>query len=620
MKVSGIDLVIILMYFLVVILAGLWVSKRGAKNMESYFLGGRSLPWYILGVSDASGMFDISGTMVLVTWLFMYGLKSIWLPWVWPTFNQIFLMMFLSAWLRRSNVLTGAEWIKTRFGDDRGAKLAHISVVAFALIAVVGMLAYAFKGIGKFAVVMLPWRFTNISDGIFCDANIYALILMGLTALYTVKGGMISVVITEVMQFTILTVTALIIGIIAIFSVNPAEIQHLIPAGWTSPFFGYTVGLDWTGILDKVNQAIQAEGNELFGIIFGLMLCKGVLASLAGPMPNYDMQRILATRSPREACLMNGWVTTVLMFPRYMMVAGLTVMAIKFCTPELKAMATPDLELLLPVVLFNYMPHGVVGLLLAGLLAAFMSNFAATVNAAPAYIVNDIYKRYINPNAGARTEVRMSRVSSLVVLGLGLALGLLTKNIFSIMWWIVGALNGAYVIANVLKWFWWRFNGYGYFWGMATGILSALFVPELLKLGLGHDINALYTFPIIFAVSAVGCFAGTLLTNAEDETILKKFYKTVNPWGFWKPIRGKVVQEDPAFRPNPDFYRDMANVVVGIIWQLCLVALPIFIVLRNWTWICGLILALIATTVFIKFNWYDKLEKDSPLSAQTQAS
>jgi solute:Na+ symporter, SSS family len=619
-KVSGIDLVIIIMYFIAVILVGLWVSKRGTQNLESYFLGGKSLPWYILGVSDASGMFDISGTMVLVTWLFMYGLKSIWLPWVWPTFNQIFLMMFLSAWLRRSNVLTGAEWIKTRFGDDKGAKLAHLSVVFFALIAVVGMLAYAFKGIGKFAVEMLPWRFTGATEGLFTDANIYALILMGLTALYTIKGGMISVAITEVMQFAILTVTALAIGVIAIFSVSPAEIQHLIPAGWTSPFFGYHVGLDWTGVFDKVNQAIQAEGNELFGIIFGLMLCKGVLASLAGPMPNYDMQRILATRNPREACMMNGWVTTVLMFPRYLMVAGLTVMALKYCTPALKAMDKPDLESILPVVLFNYMPHGVVGFLLAGLLAAFMSNFAATVNAAPAYIVNDIYKRYINPNAHPKTEIRMSRISSLAILVLGLALGLFTKNIFSIMWWIVGALNGAYVIANVLKWFWWRFNGYGYFWGMITGIFSALFVPEIMKLTLGRDVNALYTFPIIFAISAVGCFAGTFLTKAEDEAILKKFYKTVNPWGFWGPVREKVVKEDSTFQPNPNFYRDMANVVVGIIWQLCLVSLPIFIVLRSWSWVGWIAVTLVATSVFIKFNWYDRLEKVHPTSLQAQAS
>ncbi|MGD0552837.1 MAG: sodium:solute symporter family protein [Sedimentisphaerales bacterium] len=608
-KISGIDLAIIIVYFCTVIVAGLWVSRRGAKNLESYFLGGKSLPWYILGISDASGMFDISGTMVLVTWLFMYGLKSIWLPWVWPTFNQIFLMMFLSGWLRRSNVLTGAEWIKTRFGADKGANLAHISVVAFALVAVVGMLAYAFKGIGKFAVVMLPWRFTNTTEGIFSDANIYALILMGLTSLYTIKGGMISVVITEVMQFTILTVTALVIGGIAIYSVSPAEIQNLIPAGWTSPFFGYKLGLDWTGVFDKVNLAIQAEGNELFGIIFGLMLCKGVLASLAGPMPNYDMQRILATRNSREACMMNGWVTTVLMFPRYMMVAGLTVMALKFCTPELKAMAKPDLEGILPVVLFNYMPHGVVGFLLAGLLAAFMSNFAATVNAAPAYVVNDIYKRYINPNAPARTEILMSRLSSLVILGMGLTLGLLTKNLFSIMWWIVGALNGAYVIANVLKWIWWRFNGYGYFWGMITGILSAMFVPGLMNFAFGRDINALYTFPIIFAVSAVGCFVGTFLTRAEDDAVLKKFYKTVNPWGFWGPIREKVVREDPTFMPNRNFGRDMTNVVVGIVWQLCLVTLPIFIVLRDWPWVTKIAITLAATCVFLKFNWYNKLEK-----------
>jgi solute:Na+ symporter, SSS family len=89
-------------------------------------------------------MFDISGTMMLVYWLFVYGLKSIWLPRVWPTFNQIFLMMFLSGLLRRSNVLTGAEWIKTRFGRDTGANLAHLSVVLFAIISIIAMLAYAF--------------------------------------------------------------------------------------------------------------------------------------------------------------------------------------------------------------------------------------------------------------------------------------------------------------------------------------------------------------------------------------------------------------------------------------------------------------------------------------------
>src|SRR6266568_1160674 len=207
MKLRAWDLGIIVAYFLVVILTGLWVSRRGAKDLDSYFLGGKSLPWYLLGISDASGMFDISGTMYLVSILFVYGVKSIWLPFLWPVFNQIFLMMFLSGWLRRSNVLTGAEWIQTRFGRDRGANLAHLSVVFFALVNV----------IGKFAVVMLPWHFTGTNGGPFSDENIYAIILLGLTSLYAIKGGMISVVITEVMQFLILTLSALAIGTIAIW-------------------------------------------------------------------------------------------------------------------------------------------------------------------------------------------------------------------------------------------------------------------------------------------------------------------------------------------------------------------------------------------------------------------
>ena len=610
MKLHAIDLAIIVAYFVTVLLVGLWVSRRGSKDLDAYFLGGKSLRWYMLGVSDASGMFDISGTMWMVYILFVYGAKSIWLPFLWPVFNQIFLMMFLSAWLRRSNAMTGADWIQTRFGRGTGANLAHLSVVFFALVNVIGMLAYAFKGIGKFAVVMLPWSFTRNTTGLFTDENIYALIILGLTSLYAIKGGMISVVITEVMQFCILTVTSIAIGLIAIAKVSPAMIEKVVPAGWANPFFGWKLGVDWTGIFDKVNDAIKADGNEFFMIIFGMMFFKGVLASLAGPAPNYDMQRILATRNPREASLMNGMVNVVLYFPRYMMITGITVLALAFCMTDLKAMDKPDFEKILPIVLTQYVPAGVVGFLLAGLLAAFMSNFAATINAAPAYIVNDIYKRFLNPGVAPKAQVAMSRVACVVVLAVGILFGLLATRITDIMMWIVGALYGGYVMANVLKWYWWRFNGYGYFWGMVSGILSAMFMPDLAKLVLGHPVsNSLYLFPAIFLISAVGCFVGTFLGKPEEEETLKSFYKTVNPWGFWGPIRAKVVQENPSFRPNPNFKRDTGNVMVGIVWQLCLTALPIYIVLQRWSWVGAIAATLLVTSAILKFSWYDKLEK-----------
>ena len=610
MKLHSIDLAIIVGYFLTVVLIGLWVSRRGTKDMDSYFLGGKSLPWWVLGISDASGMFDISGTMWLVYILFVYGLKSLWLPWLWPVFNQIFLMMFLSAWLRRSNVLTGAEWIQTRFGKGRGANLAHLSVVFFALVNVIAFLAYAFKGVGKFAVVMLPFHFSNAKSGAFIDENIYAMIILGLTAIYAIKGGMVSVVITEVMQFTILTLTSIAIGIIAVHKVSPEIIHQATPAGWLNPFFSWKLNLDWKGILDKANDAIHSDGNDLFGIIFGLMFFKGVLASLAGPAPNYDMQRILATRNPREACMMNGMVNLALYFPRYLMITGITILALAFCMTDLRAMEKPDFEKILPIVLANYVPAGVVGFLLAGLLAALMSNFAATLNAAPAYIVNDIYKRFYNPDMPPKSQVLWSRLASVAVLAVGVVFGLLTTSITEVMMWIVGALYGGYVMANVLKWYWWRFNGYGYFWGMMTGILSAMFAPYTAERILGHSVsNSLYLFPFILAISVAGSIFGALLTKPEDEAVLKDFYKKVNPWGFWGPIREKVQREDPLFKPNPDFVRDMTNVAVGIVWQLCLTALPIYLVLRQWSWVGAIVAALIVTSVIIKFNWYDKLEK-----------
>ena len=150
MILSWIDIAVIIAYLVSVLLIGLYISKRASQNMDSYFLGGKTIPWWALGVSNASGMFDIAGTMWLVSMCFVYGLKSAWLPWIWPIFNQIFLMIYLSVWLRRSNVMTGAQWMETRFGTGKGAEMSQMVVVIFALVSAVGFIAYAFKGIGKF--------------------------------------------------------------------------------------------------------------------------------------------------------------------------------------------------------------------------------------------------------------------------------------------------------------------------------------------------------------------------------------------------------------------------------------------------------------------------------------
>jgi len=611
MHISTIDLLIILAYFVLVFTIGLMVSKR-AKDMKSYFLGGNSLPWWVLGVSNASGMFDITGTMWLVYLLFVYGLKSVWIPWVWPVFNQVFLMVYLAIWLRKSNAMTGAQWIETRFGTGKGARLSHIIVVIFALVSVIGFIAYDFKGIGKFAKTFLPWDLSP---------DVYAIILMSITAVYAVKGGMFSVVITELIQFVVMTVASIAVGIVAINAVSPNMLAAVIPAGWKDIFFGWTLNLDWNGIMDSVNAKIQSDGYELFGIFFILVLFKGFLVSAAGPAPNYDMQRILATRSPKEAAKMSGLVSVVLFFPRFMMIAGLTVLALVFLMPQLNAMGSAvDFEMILPLALRNLIPVGLVGILLAGFLAAFMSTYAATINAAPAYVVNDIYKKFINPNASEKKYVHLSYIVTIAFVLLGFVIGILADSINQVTLWIVNALWGGYTASNVLKWYWWRLNGYGYFWGMVVGIAASLVLP----IAFPH-LQALYAFPFILAFSLVGCFLGSLLTKPEPDEVLMKFYIQVHPWGFWKPVLKKVQAIYPDFQPNKNFKLDSFNVIIGIIWQTTLVALPIFLVIEEFTYFGITLLILAITSTILKFTWWNKLdelakESDVDLSKLSQAS
>src|SRR6267154_1323817 len=118
MKLQAIDFAMIIAYLATMVVIGWVLRKKARRNKENYLMGGKSLPWYMLGLSDASDMFDISGTMWMVSLCFVYGMKSIWIPWLWPVFNQVFMMMYLSRWLRRSNATTGAEWLASRFGKS----------------------------------------------------------------------------------------------------------------------------------------------------------------------------------------------------------------------------------------------------------------------------------------------------------------------------------------------------------------------------------------------------------------------------------------------------------------------------------------------------------------------
>jgi len=607
MKLTLLDILIISAYLASTVVIGLVMKKRAQQDKTAYMLGGNKLPWYMLGLSNASGMFDISGTMWLVTLAFVYGLKSIWIPWLWPVFNQIFLMVFLSIWLRRSNATTGAEWIRTRFGTGRGGVQSHWIVVAFALISCLGFLTYGFIGLGKFVEIFIPWEvvspFIPFEVPPQYVAHLYGIIFTLFAVFYSVLGGMNSIVWADVVQYTIMTISAIVIGVIAMGALTDHPL--LVPDGWMNPFFGARLHLDWSNIISEVNEKIISDGYSLFGIFFSMMLFKGVLVSLAGPAPNYDMQKILSTRSPKEAAKMSGFVSVILMPTRYFMIAGFAVLGLLFYDKlDLIVGNRIDFEQILPSAISEFVPVGFMGLLLAGLLAAFMSTFAGTLNAAQAYIVNDIYLKYIKPDATRRQVSRTNYLTGIVVVTISVIFGFFAQDVNSVLQWIVSALWGAYVVSNILKWYWWRFNGSGFFWGMFAGIVSALICSKI------FDFLDLYYFPVILVISAAAAIAGTFTKPPTEEETLKSFYKNVKPWGFWKPIHDKVVAEDPTFRRNENFRMDMFNVVVGTVAQTALVIFPIYIVLKKMLPL-GISLAIIVVCfIIMKRTWWDRLPND----------
>ena len=266
------DYAVIVLYFLVVIGVGFWYQRRASRNLESYFLAGKSMHWLALAMSGSVATFDITGTMWIVTLLTLFGMKSMWNHWMWGFLMAAFFMSYMGKWVRRSNVMTGAEWMVTRFGETPGGRAARISYTLMAVVMLTGFVGYAYQGIGKFAAVYITF-------GLEPDAaaTVNALLIFTVTTLYVLLGGLYSVVITNVVQTAILTVASLILAGVAYAHVSPELLADSLPADWTS------LVPCWR--LESAQQLPETyAGYELFGALVIVWVVKGPVRSIVKVM------------------------------------------------------------------------------------------------------------------------------------------------------------------------------------------------------------------------------------------------------------------------------------------------------------------------------------------------
>ena len=596
---ATVDIVIIIAFLVIVSLVGYVLSRIASGGIEDYFLGGNKIPWWVLGISTATSNFDMSGTMIIVAVVFSLGYKGFLVEIRGGVgLSLAFLLIFLGKWLRRSRVMTSAEWMKLRFGTDKQGRAAHLLSASANILLSLGMIVYFSKGAGKFLTFFLPVsEFTCTS------------VMVSVGLFYTLASGLYGVVFTDVIQMILLTFTAIFVTVEA-FSVRP---NVAMPEGL------FNLDLDMpTG----VGQALIAQDPTywqgifgMFGICVMMWIFRTVLEGMGG-VGGYTDQRFFAARSEREASLLTLEAMVLSIF-RWTMVAGLVVMGYSLLAADgpSAALIAKDPENVLPVVLGTMLPAGIRGLVLAGLIAAAMSTFDSTLNAGASYVVRDIYQSYINPKANGRRLLWVSRWATVGLCVAGVSLAMVVPNINRIWNLITMGLGAGLFVPLFLRWYWPRFNGYGFAAGTGVGIVAGLVFNSVLSWPL------YWAFPSIVGSALVASIVGSLLSAPTPDDVLVRFCVQVNPWGFWGRYfkmaqqRGEMDQVGLQQRIIEKL-NDMLAVFFSMPFQLSVLLAAMAFVFHDWKkfGLFGSIAVVCAVALY--FFWFRNLKSDAACAAE----
>jgi Na+/proline symporter len=589
MNLSRIDQLIVVLYLAAIMGIGIAMKRKAARGMSSYFLGGRQLPWWALAMSGSSSYFDITGTMWIVSTFIALGLKGMWVHWLWGFPITAFYLAYMGKWIRRSNVMTGAEWMKTRFASGKAGDLARLSYTLFAILTITALLGYSAIGMGKFGAIFLPF-----------SPTVCAVLILGITGIYVVAGGLHGIVRVEIAQTIVLSAGAIVFAIVGYRHFDPARFATLVPASWMD-------------ILPSMRpaelQGVVSGGADysLFGALVAVWVLKGFLLCLSGPEQLYDFQRFLAARDERDASKL-GALWGVIHTVRWCFAMAIAAMAISgIGNAALDARLKADPETALPLIVGTMLPVGLVGFMLAALLSGFLATFSSTVNGGAAYLVKDVYQKYINPEASAKTLVRASYVSSVLLIVAGLVISVFGTSINTAFLWIFGTLAAGILPPNVLRWYWWRLNGYGYAAGVFSGMVLSLGQVVLDTAYLSEPLPLYIGFPVIALCSTIITIVVALLTQPTDINALKAFYRKVQPAGWWGPARRALLAEEPGFRKQSPFSRDAFNTVVAMIGITALYVSMLYLVLHRHEVAISLLVTAAVTALILYYTWYKHL-------------
>lgn len=597
------DYLIVAVYLVAMVVVGLVLQRRASAGIDSYFLGNRKLPWWVLGVSGMASNLDVSGTMINTAWIFALGAAGFFIEIRGGvTLIMAFLMIFMGKWNRRAEVMTLAEWMSFRFGKGREGDVARLIAAISSILVTIAMITYFAVGSGKFI-----GEFLGIPSFAGLSSEFWAATLMIVLAMiYTVASGLYGVVWTDLFQSLLIFITIIYICVMAMtrfplpenFSVS---VPMLIPENTFQTI--KTTREAWTNVIPS--WKLDFDPNcaysiyNLFGIAIIFYLIKVIIEG-SGGTGGYMIQRYFAAKSDREAGLLSLFWTSLLSF-RWPFIAAIAIMGVSYGST---AGVIDDPEKVIPIVINNMVHTGMKGLLVAGLMAAAMSTFDSTVNAGAAYWVKDIYQAYLNPKASEKALMVHSRLASIFIVVVGLIFSLAIKNINEIWGWITMSIGAGMIIPQLARWYWWRLNGYGYAIGTIGGMIAAIVQKAAFP-----NVPEYVSFSFASGISLVLMVIGTYLTPPTEDAVLKNFYKRTRPFGFWAHIKN-VIPAATLQQVDRENRRDIIATFFAVPWQIVLFLAMMMIVMQRWDTLGWLLLVLIALSTGLYHFWFKHLSKE----------
>ncbi len=525
---SQLDWGVVIAYAVLSLIFGVWHTRKASSSVNEFFLSGRSMPWWLLGVSMAATNFSIDTPLAITKYVFQEGVGGVWFFWAFAMTGIITTFFFASMW-RRAEVMTDAEIIERRYSGRVAAALRVFKGCYFGILINCFVMGWVLR-----AVVKVMSGLTNINP------DLILIVSMVLVAIYVFASGIYGVILTDFLQYLFALAGSFLLAYYSVKDVG--GLQTMVSR------LHETFGAG-SGVTNFVPSFSDATWMPLS--VFLVYTCIQWWAQKYSDGGGKHIQRMSSAKNEKHAVIATFFFTimnyAVQVWP-WIVVA--------LCAMLIYGRNVADPEMTYVWMMGRQLPNGILGVMVVTLLAAFMSTISTHLNLGGSYMINDLYRRFLVKKASEKHYVLMSRVAMLVTLLIAMFVAYQIKSVGN-AWKLVLEFSSGAGLTFVIRWFWWRTNAWTEITGMVTSGLMTIFI-EIFYPELSYATKILLTV----GVSTAAWLIVTLLTRPVDEDRLVEFVNKVQPGSpGWKYIYRKYqIPYVPYGR------QALINVLLGIVF------------------------------------------------------